>query len=81
MFLLEFSACGGIRSGNKLPVLTAYFIVQGKGGLFEAPPLEDCLTRLPKLEHVVPIFSLSIAAWPTAKHRPDTKSTYKLSNI
>ena len=46
-----FSACGGIRTGNKLPVWTAYFPVQaygilGKGGFFVAPPLEDCLTRL-----------------------------------
>ena len=25
--LVVFSACGGIRSGSKLPVLTAYFLV------------------------------------------------------
>ncbi len=65
-----FSACGGIRTGSKLPVLTAYFPVLacgilGKGGLFVAPPLEDALlcleALLPKLEQVVPIYSLSVA--------------------
>ncbi len=48
---IVFSACGGIRTGSKLPVLTAYFPVLakgilGKGGLFVALPLEDCLTGL-----------------------------------
>ena len=43
--LFVFSACGG----SKLPGLTAYFSVlakgiMGKGGLFVAPPLQDCLT-------------------------------------
>ncbi len=49
--LVVFSACDGIRTGNSMPVLTAYFPVlaygiMGKGGLFVAPPLEDCLTGL-----------------------------------
>ncbi len=44
-----FYACGRIRTGNKVPVLKAYFPVLaygilGKSGLFVAPPLEDCLT-------------------------------------
>ncbi len=48
--LVVLSACGG------MPVLTAYFPMKllmamasgilGKGGLFVAPPLEDCLTGL-----------------------------------
>ena len=52
MFLLiAFSACGGLRAGTGLPVLTAYFPVLamgilGKGGLFVAPPLKDDLTGL-----------------------------------
>ena len=38
------SACGGIRTDKKMPVLTAYFPepalgILGKGGLFVAPPL------------------------------------------
>ena len=41
-----------------------------KNGLFEAPPLENCLTELtallPELEQVVPIHSLD--RWQTAKH-------------
>ncbi len=46
-----FSACGGLRTGKSLPVLTAYFPVLaygilGKGGLFVAPPLEDYFTGL-----------------------------------
>ena len=46
-----FSACGGIRSGSKLPVLTAYFPVLaqgilGKGELIVTPPLEYRLTGL-----------------------------------
>ncbi len=42
-----FSACGGIRTGSKLPVLTASdFPVLRKGGLFVAPLLEYCLTGL-----------------------------------
>ncbi len=37
--LVVFSACGGIRTGRRMPVLTAYFPVLawgilGKGGLF-----------------------------------------------
>ena len=52
--LVVFSACGGIRSSSKLPVLTTYFPVLakgflGKGELFVASPLEDCLTRLTRL--------------------------------
>ena len=48
LLLVVFSACGGIRTGNGKPVLTVYFSVLacgilGKGGLFVAPPLEDCL--------------------------------------
>ncbi len=44
-----FSAFGGIRTGSKIPVLTAYlpvlaYGILGKGGLFVTPPLEDCLT-------------------------------------
>ena len=40
-----------IRTGSKLPVLTAYFPLSaygilGKGGLFVAPQQEDCLTGL-----------------------------------
>ena len=40
-----FSACGGIRTGNKMPVLTAYFPMLAlgifeKGGLFVVPLLE-----------------------------------------
>ena len=49
--LFVFSACGGLRTGSKLSVLTAYFPVLAygileKGGLFVAPPQEDCLTGL-----------------------------------
>ena len=49
--------------GSKLPILAAYFPVLaleilGKGELFVAPPLDDCLTGL-------------LAYWATAKHRPD----------
>ncbi len=51
LLLVVFSACGGIRTGSRMPVLTAYFPVLakgilGKGGLFVTPPLEDCLTGL-----------------------------------
>ena len=62
---------------NQLPVLTAYFSVQakgilGKGGLFVAPPLEECLTGLmgssTQLEHVVLIYSFSVVVWRTARH-------------
>ena len=72
-----FSACGETRTGIDMPVLTACFPVLaygilGKGGLFVEPPLEGCLTRLtallPELEQVVPIYSLLVAVWPTAKH-------------
>ena len=47
--LVVFSACGGIRTVMKMQVLTALFPVLargilGKGGLFVAPPLEDCLS-------------------------------------
>ena len=49
----------------------AYDIL-GKGGLLVAPPLEDGLAGLraflPDLEQIVPIRSLSVAVWPTAKH-------------
>ena len=43
-----FSAYGGLRTGSKLPVLTAYFPVLAygileKGGLFVAPPQEQAL--------------------------------------
>ena len=52
----------------------AYDIL-GKGGLLVAPPLEDGLAGLraflPDLEQIVPIRSLSVAVWPTAKHWPD----------
>ena len=42
--LVVFPACGGIRTGRSIPVLTAYISVRakgilGKGGLFETPPL------------------------------------------
>ena len=40
LLLVVFSACGGIRTGSKLPVLTAYFPVH----LGEM--VEDCLTGL-----------------------------------
>ena len=43
LLLVEFSACGGIRTGN-IHVL-AYGIF-GKGELFVAPPLEDRFTGL-----------------------------------
>ena len=51
MLFFVFSAFGGMRTGRKVPILTAYFAVQAlgilaKGGLFVAPPLEDCLTGL-----------------------------------
>ena len=64
-----FSTCGGIRTGIKMPVLTAYFPVLaygilGKGGLFVAPPL-DYLTKLtallPRLEQVVQLIGSSVA--------------------
>ncbi len=60
-----------------MPFLTAYFPVLaygilGKIRLFVAPPLEIALLGLqPELEQVVPIYSLSVAVLPTAKHRPD----------
>ncbi len=46
-----FSTFGGVRTGIRSPVLIAYFPVLvygilGKGGLFVAPPLEDCLPGL-----------------------------------
>ncbi len=75
--LVVFSACGGIRTGISVLVLPAYFPVLaygilGKGGLFVAPPFEDWANGLfyPswRLEQVVPIYSLSIAVRPTAKH-------------
>ncbi len=75
LLLFVFSACGGIRIGSNMPVLTAYFPVLtwnilGKGGNDT-----DCLIRptaalLPKLEQVVLIYSLSVAVWLTAKHWP-----------
>ncbi len=40
-------------------------------GLFVATPLKDCLAGvalLPRLEPVVPIYSLSLVVWPTARH-------------
>ena len=51
LLLVVFYACGGIRTGNGMPVLTAYYPVLaygilGKGELFVAPSLEDCLTGL-----------------------------------
>ena len=59
-----FSACGGKRTGDKLPVLTAYFPVLaedilGKGGLFVAPPLDDRPTALMgiELEQVIQLYS------------------------
>ena len=45
-FLFVFSACGGISTGSKVPVLTAYISVLAYGILFVEPPLEDCLTGL-----------------------------------
>ena len=75
--LVFFSACGGLRTGNSRSVLTAYFlltyVILGKGGLFVAPLLEDCLTGpywalLPELEQVLLNYSLSIAVWVTARH-------------
>ncbi len=84
---IVFSACGGIRTGNGMPVLAAYFPVLaygilGKGGLFVALSLEDCLTGLSaallfKLEQVVPIYSLSVAVW----RLPDTDLTEILLQI
>ena len=52
--MVVFSACGGILTDSKLPVLTAYFPVLasgilGKGVLFLVPPLEECLTELKDL--------------------------------
>ena len=49
--LSMFSACGGIHTGSKLLVLTAYFPmlalgILGKVGLFVAPPLDNCLSGL-----------------------------------
>ena len=46
-----YSACGGIRTDGKPPVLTAYFPfnglgILGKGGLFMTPLEDDCLTGL-----------------------------------
>ncbi len=67
----------GCQKLAQVPVLTAYFpmLAQGtfgKGGLFVAPPLEDCFIRLtallPELKQVVPIYSLSVAVLATAKH-------------
>ena len=51
VLLFVYSACGEIRTCTRVPVLTAYFPVLAKsilenGGLFVAPTLEDCLTRL-----------------------------------
>ena len=73
--LLVFSACGGIRTGMTMPVLTAYLGHLGKGW-------NVCGTttnRLPNWasglfypswssSYFVPIYSLSVAVWPTAKH-------------
>ncbi len=58
-----YSACGGNRAGRSMPVLTAYFPVLAKGTLGKG--------RLPKLEQVVPIYSLSVDVLPTTKHWPD----------
>ncbi len=78
-----FSACGGIRTGRIMPVFTAYFPVLaygilGKDGLFMLQSIEDCITGeralLPELEQVVPIYSLSVAVLPTAKHWPDLRT-------
>ena len=65
-------ACGGLCTGNRVPVLSRVGLDNlGKGnGLFVA--------LLPELEHVVPIYSLSVAVWPTARHGPDTE--FYLSN-
>ena len=60
-----------MRTGSKLPVLTAYFPTEmaygilGKGGLFVTPVLEDCLTGITGISTD---YSLSVAVWPTAKH-------------
>ena len=69
LLLDVFYAWGGIRTGNKLPGLTAYTLPcwlmasWGKGGFFVAPPLEDCLTGLPallsELEQVIPNYQFT----------------------
>ena len=46
-----FSTCGGVRTGSKQSVLTAYYVQlraswERTHGLFVAPPLEDCLTGI-----------------------------------
>ena len=51
LLLVLFSACGGMRTGRNMPVMTPYFLalaygILGKGGLFLAPPIEDCRTGL-----------------------------------
>ena len=66
-----FSACGGLRTGSKLPVLTAYF------QLLRASPLEDCLNVLTgsstQAGNVVQLIGSS-EVWPTARHWPDIRS-------
>ena len=53
LLLVVFSACGGIRTGSRMPVLTAYWL---------RAPWER------ELEQVAPIYSLSVTVWPTARH-------------
>ena len=51
LLLVVYSACCGIRTGRRLPLLTAYFPVLvygilGRGALFVALPPKDGLTGL-----------------------------------
>ncbi len=75
LLFFVISACGGIRTGSNLPILTAYFPVLaygilGKSGLFVAPPLEDRLTVLTgsSVQNGTDCMNLQISMWPTARH-------------
>ena len=78
--LFVFSACGGICTGMRLYASFDSLLSRaGLGRLGKGLIVRDTTTRyiallqgsralLPKLEQVVPIYSLSGAVWPTAKH-------------
>ena len=62
LFLVAYSACGGMRTDKKVPVLTAYFPVLApwKGWIVCGTTKIALLgywALLPKLEQVVPIYN------------------------
>ncbi len=78
MLLVVFSACGGIRTSSKLPVLTAYFLAfyllghLGKGWIVRGTTIRILLCW--DIELFYPVWNrLYKAAWLTAKNWPDAR--------